>query len=88
MRKTTILKDGSAKNELSFLPTTDEIERMDSQRKAKMCAKIKLRTEKEIVNSKKTVGSYIYDTLLQKRSTCESCSNFQLFICVNIPQLR
>lgn len=64
--KTTILKDGSAKNELSFLPTTDEIERMDSQRKAKMYAKIKLRTEKEIVNSKKTVGSYIYDTLLQK----------------------
>jgi CRISPR-associated endonuclease Csn1 len=39
---------------------------MDSQRKAKMYAKIKLRTEKEIVNSKKTVGSYIYDTLLQK----------------------
>lgn len=64
--KTTILKDGSAKNELSFLPTTDEIERMDSQRKAKMYAKIKLRTEKEIVNSKKTVGCYIYDTLLQK----------------------
>ncbi len=64
--KTTILKDGSAKNELSFLPTTDEIERMDSQRKAKMYAKIKLRTEKEIINSKKTVGSYIYDTLLQK----------------------
>ena len=38
--KTTILKDGSTKNELSFLPTTDEIERMDSQRKAKMYAKI------------------------------------------------
>lgn len=64
--KTTILKDESAKNELSFLPTTDEIEKMDPQRKAKMYAKIKLRTEKEIVNSKKTVGCYIYDTLLQK----------------------
>lgn len=64
--KTTILKDGSTKNELSFLPTTDEIERMDPQRKAKMYAKIKLRTEKEIENSRKTVGCYIYDALLQK----------------------
>ena len=64
--KKTILKDGSTKNELSFLPTTDEIERMDPQRKAKMYAKIKLRTEKDIENSHKTVGSYIYDTLLQK----------------------
>ena len=64
--KTTILKDGSTKNELSFLPTTDEIERMDPQRKAKMYAKIKLRTEKNIENSNETVGSYIYDNLLQK----------------------
>ena len=64
--KTTILKDGNSKNELSFLPTTDEIERMDAQRKAKMYSKIKLRTEKDIENSHKTVGSYIYDTLLQK----------------------
>ncbi|MCR4764956.1 MAG: type II CRISPR RNA-guided endonuclease Cas9 [Bacteroidaceae bacterium] len=64
--KTTVLKDGSKKNELSFLPTTDEIERMDPQRKAKMYAKIKLRTEKDIENSHKTVGSYIYDALLQK----------------------
>ncbi len=64
--KTTILKDGSAKNELSFLPSTDEIERMDAQRKAKMYAKIKLRTEKDIENSNTTVGCYIYDKLLQK----------------------
>ena len=64
--KTTILKDGSIKNELSFLPTTDEIERMDPQRKAKMYAKIKLRTEKNIENSKETVGCYIYNHLLQK----------------------
>lgn len=63
--KTTILKDGSAKNELSFLPTMDEIERMDPQRKAKMYAKIKLRTEKDIEKSKETVGSFIYDTLLK-----------------------
>ena len=64
--KTTTLKDGSTKNELSFLPTIDEIELMPAQRKAKMYAKIKLRTEKNIENSKKTVGCYIYDTLLQK----------------------
>ena len=64
--KTTILKDGSTKNELSFLPTTDEIERMDAQRKAKMYAKIKLRTEKDIENSNTTVGCFIYDKLLQK----------------------
>ena len=64
--KTTILKDGSKKEELSFLPTVDEIEKMDAQRKGKMYAKIKLRTEKEIDNSHKTVGCYIYDNLLQK----------------------
>ena len=63
--KTTILKDGSKKEELSFLPTPDEIERMDAQKKGKMYAKIKLRTEKNIVDSQKTVGCYIYDTLLQ-----------------------
>lgn len=64
--KTTILKDGSPKTELSFLPTNEEIELMPAQRKAKMYAKIKLKTEKDIENSKKTVGCYIYDTLLQK----------------------
>ena len=63
--KTTVLKDGSTKNELSFLPTMDEIERMDAQRKAKMYAKIKLRTEKDIEKSKETVGCFIYDTLLK-----------------------
>ena len=63
--KTTILKDGSKKEELSFLPTPDEIERMDAQKKGKMYAKIKLRTEKNIMDSQKTVGCYIYDNLLQ-----------------------
>ena len=62
--KTTILKDGSKKEELSFLPTPDEIERMDAQKKGRMYAKIKLRTEKNIMDSQKTVGCYIYDTLL------------------------
>ena len=64
--KTTILKDGNTKSELSFLPTTDEIERMDPQRRAKMYAKIKLRTEKDILNSNKTIGCYIYDAILQR----------------------
>lgn len=64
--RTTILKDGSKKEELSFLPTPEEIERMDTQKKGKMYAKIKLRTEKNIIDSHKTVGCYIYDTLLQK----------------------
>ena len=64
--KTTILKDGSKKEELSFLPTPDEIERMDAQKKGKMYAKIKLRTEKNITDSQKAIGCYIYDTLLQK----------------------
>lgn len=63
--KTTILRDGSKKEELSFLPTPDEIERMDAQRKGKMYAKIKLRTENDIDNSHKTIGCYIYDSLLQ-----------------------
>lgn len=62
--KSTTLKNGSTKDELSFLPSTEEIDRMDAQRKARMYAKIKLRTEKEIENSHKTVGSYIYDCLL------------------------
>lgn len=63
--KKTIQKNGNTKSELSFLPTTEEIERMDPQRKAKMYSKIKLRTEKDIEHSGKTIGCYIYDTLLQ-----------------------
>lgn len=63
--KSTTLKNGTTKTELSFLPTTEEIDRMDEQRKAKMYAKIKLRTEKEIEDSQKTVGCYIYDSLLR-----------------------
>ena len=64
--KKTTQKDGNIKKELSFLPTIDEIERMVPQKKAKMYAKIKLRTEKEIENSHKTIGNYIYDSLLKK----------------------
>lgn len=64
--KKTVLKDGNTKTEISFLPTPDEIERMDAQRKAKMYAKIKLRTEKDLESSHTTVGCYIYDALLHK----------------------
>ncbi len=66
--KTSTLKDGTIKNELSFLPTFDEIEKMDKKQKDKMYAKIKVKTELEIENSKKTVGQYIYDTLLENPS--------------------
>lgn len=66
--KTTTLKDGSEKKELSFLPTPDEIEKMDAKRKGKMYAKIKLRTENDIDSSGKTVGCYIYDALLANPS--------------------
>jgi CRISPR-associated endonuclease Csn1 len=50
---------------LSFLPTIAEIEAMDATKKAKMYGKIKIKTEKEISDSNKTVGTFIYDTILQ-----------------------
>lgn len=62
--KTTILKDGTKKEELSYMPTPAEIENMDAKKKGQMFAKIKLRTEKDISSSKKTVGEYIYDSIL------------------------
>jgi len=62
--KTTKLKDGSIKSELSFLPTFDEIDSMEKKQKDKMYAKIKLKTEKSIDSTGKTVGCYIYDALL------------------------
>lgn len=63
--KTTIQKNGDEKKELSFLSSVDEIERMDLQRKGRMYAKIKLRTEKNIDESQKTVGEYIYSNILK-----------------------
>ncbi|MCU0418978.1 MAG: type II CRISPR RNA-guided endonuclease Cas9 [Cyclobacteriaceae bacterium] len=63
--KTTTLKDSSVKQEISFLPTFEEIEVMDKALKDKMYAKIKIKTQLEIDKSGKTVGEYIYDTLLQ-----------------------
>lgn len=62
--KTTILKDGAKKEELSYMPTPAEIETMDPKKKGQMFAKIKLRTEKDIIASQKTVGEFIYDSIL------------------------
>lgn len=62
--KTTKLKDGTEKNELSFMPTFEEIEKMKPKQKDLMYAKIKLKTESTITASKKAVGCYIYDALL------------------------
>ena len=62
--KTTILKDGTKKEELSYMPTPAEIEKMDPKKKGQMFAKIKLRTEKDIIASQKTVGEFIYDSIL------------------------
>lgn len=59
------LKDGSIKPTLSFLPTFEEIDKMNDAQKNKMYAKIKLKTENLIKDTQKTVGEFIYDSLLQ-----------------------
>jgi CRISPR-associated endonuclease Csn1 len=64
----TLLKDGTKKESLSFLPSFDEIELMDTAKKGKFYKKIKLKTENGIEKSCKTVGQYVYDTLLQNPS--------------------
>ena len=63
--KTKKLKDGNIKEEISYMPTFEEIETMSEEQKNKMYAKIKLKTEKTINDSGKTVGSYIYEYLLK-----------------------
>ena len=62
--KTIKLKSGGTKQELSFLPSFDEIEKMEKKQKDKMYFKIKLKTGADIDQTHKTVGTYIYDTLL------------------------
>ena len=61
--KRTLLKNGDEKIELSYLPTSDEIAKMDKKQQDKFYQKIKVKTESSIGN--KTVGAYIYDHLLQ-----------------------
>lgn len=51
--------------QLSVLPSFEDIDKMSDAQKNRMYAKIKLKTEKTIADSGKTVGSYIYDALLQ-----------------------
>ena len=57
------LKNGTEKVKLSYLPTFDEIDKMDKKEQDKYYKKIKIKTENSIGN--KTVGCYIYDHILK-----------------------
>ena len=63
--KKTTLKNGEQKISLSILPSIDEIERMTEKEKNKLYDKIRIKTEKTILDTGKTVGAYIYDSILQ-----------------------
>ncbi|MDR1343195.1 MAG: type II CRISPR RNA-guided endonuclease Cas9 [Prevotellaceae bacterium] len=56
---------GKEKRRITPLPSFDEINLMSKKDQDKIYKKIKVRTEITISNSGKTVGAYIYDTLLQ-----------------------
>ena len=56
---------GKEKRRITPLPTFDEINLMSKKDQDKIYGKIKARTELTINNSRTTVGTYIYDTLLQ-----------------------
>lgn len=58
--------EGKEKRKITPLPTFDEIDLMSKADQDKIYKKIKAKTEITISNSGKTVGAYIYDTLLQK----------------------
>lgn len=66
-----ILKDkktdttGKEKRKITPLPSFDEINLMSKKDQDKIYKKIKARTEITIQNSNKTVGTYIYESLLQ-----------------------
>lgn len=57
---------GREKRKITPLPTFDEINIMSKEQQDKIFKKIKTRTEVTISNSGKTVGAFIYETLLQK----------------------
>lgn len=59
-------KDGKEKRRITPLPTFEEIDLMSKKEQDKIYKKIKARTEITIDNSGKTVGTYIYETLLKK----------------------
>lgn len=56
---------GKEKRKITPLPTFDEINLMSKIDQDKIYKKIKAKTEITITNTGKTVGAYIYDTLLQ-----------------------
>ncbi|MDR3047014.1 MAG: hypothetical protein LBU51_05280, partial [Bacteroidales bacterium] len=55
---------GKEKRRITPLPSFDEINLMSKEQQYKIYKKIKARTEITITNSNKTVGTYIYETLL------------------------
>lgn len=57
---------GKEKRKITPLPSFEEIDLMSKADQDKIYKKIKAKTELTISNSEKTVGVYIYDTLLQK----------------------
>jgi len=57
---------GKEKRKITPLPTFEEIDLMTKKDQDKIYKKIKAKTEITITNTGKTVGTYIYDTLLQK----------------------
>ncbi len=58
-------KDGKEKRRITPLPSFDEINLMNKKEQDKIYKKIKAKTEITISNTNKTVGAYIYDTILQ-----------------------
>ena len=58
--------DGREKRKITPLPSFEEIDLMSKKDQDKIYKKIKAKTEITITNSGKTVGTYIYDKLLQK----------------------
>lgn len=59
-------KTGREKRRITPLPSFEEIDLMSKQEQDKIYKKIKAKTEITIANSGKTVGTFIYETLLQK----------------------
>ena len=59
-------KEGKEKRTIASLPSFEEIDSMSKSDQDKIYKKIKIKTEVAINESKKTVGTYIYETLLKK----------------------
>lgn len=57
--------EGKEKRRITPLPSFDEINLMSKKEQDKIYKKIKAKTEITISNTNKTVGAFIYDTLLQ-----------------------